>query len=275
MLWLHGLGGDERQFIDVAVEDVDRAIVCGQLPPLVIAVPDGQSKGRPGLTSSHSGFLNSRLGPYEDYLLCDVWGFVVGNYPVRPERHAHVIGGVSLGGGAAYHHAIKHREMFGAVLGIFPPVNLRWVDCHGRYFGNFDPDCWGWRDNVRWGHEPVGKFYGIVKVPLRRLVYPLYGRGPQAVDKISHDNPIEMLDYYEVRPGDLAMFLAYGAKDEFNLDAQAESFIFRARQLGLPITVACDPQGRHNTETARKFLTPAVNWLAALIAPYSPKCVAP
>jgi S-formylglutathione hydrolase FrmB len=273
LLWLHGLSGDERQLPEVALTDIDQAIAAGKLPPLIIAMPDGQSRGHPGITSTHSSFLNTRLGRFEDYLFGDVWNFVLTNYPVRPERQAHVIGGVSLGGGAAYHHAIKHRHLFSAVVGIFPPVNVRWLDCHGRYFGNFDPCCWGWRTNVRWGHEPVGKFYGIIKVPLRSLVYPLYGRGPNAVVQLSRDNPIEMLDYYQVMPGDLSMFIAYGALDEFNLDAQAESFIFRASQLGLPITVCRDPQGRHNSETARKFIGPTIAWLAPQIAPFSPPVV--
>jgi hypothetical protein len=126
---------------------------------------------------------------------------------------------------------------------------------------------------VRWGHEPIGRFYGIIKVPLRRLVYPLFGRGPQAVAKISHVNPIEMLDYYDVQRGQLSMFIAYGSKDEFNMDAQSESFIFHARERGLAITTLCDPEGRHNSATARKFLMPTVHWLAPQVAPFSPPFV--
>jgi hypothetical protein len=69
------------------------------------------------------------------------------------------------------------------------------------------------------------------------------------------------------------MFLAWGEKDEFNLDAQSESFAYRARQRGLSITTMSDPNGRHSTTTARKFLGPVIDWLAPKIAPYSPPLI--
>jgi S-formylglutathione hydrolase FrmB len=273
MFWLHGIAADERQFAEHGVPRIDALMVQGKLPPFIIAIPDGTRFGRGGALSTHSGFVASRLGDFDTYLERDVWDFVVTNYPIRPEREAHVMAGVSLGGGAAYYHSIKYRERWGDVLALFPPLNIRWVDCHGRYFGNFDPNCWGWRTSVFWGHEPIGRFYGIVKIPLRRLVYPLYGRGHAAVEQLSHNNPIEMLDYYNVQPGQLQMFVAYGGKDEFNMDAQIESFLYRAREKGLCVSVAYEPNGRHNTATAQSFLPAVVEWLAPRLAPYSPPVV--
>lgn len=270
MIWLHGLTGDEREFVEKALATIDKGIACGKLPPLIIALPDGSKKGHCGLFSAHSVFLNSRLGNFEDYLECDVWNFVNTHYPIHPDREAHVIAGVSLGGGAAYNHAIKWRHRYATVIGIFPPLNVRWMNCNGRYFANFDPDNWGWRTSVRWGHETVGRFYGFVRVPLRRLIYPIYGRGPDAIAKISRNNPIEMLDYYNVQPGELNMLVAYGGRDEFNMDAQIESFLYRARQKGLPVAVLYDPIGRHNTRTAESFFPAVSQYLAAQIAPYSP-----
>jgi S-formylglutathione hydrolase FrmB len=274
MLWFHGITVDERQMTLEGIPILDDLMAHGKLPPFIIAIPDGTRWGRGGLMSTHSGFLNSRLGDFEDYVMGDVWEFMIHNFPIRPERQAHVIAGVSMGGGAAFHHAIKHRDRFGVVFGIFPPLNLRWVDCHGRYFGNFDPDCWGWRTSVAWGHEAIGKF-GPIKVPIRRIVYPLFGRGPRAIDLISLNNPIEMLDIYHLRPGELEMFVAYGGKDEFNIDAQVESFLYRARERCLAVTVVYDPNGRHNTQTARKFVDPLTDWLAPRLAPYSPPMVLP
>jgi S-formylglutathione hydrolase FrmB len=270
LVWLHGIASDEGTFLEEGIPQIDRLMATGELPPFLIALVDGTRFGRGGLLSIHSSFLNTRLGDYEDYLMGDVWDFLVTQYPIRPEREAHVLGGVSLGGGAAYHHAIKFRERFGIVLGIFPPLNVRWMDCHGNYFGNFDPHCWGWRTSIWCGSERVGRF-GFIRVPIRRVVYPLYGRGPQAVEKLSRDNPIEMLDHYNVQPGELSMFVAYGGQDEFNIDAMVESFVYRARQRGLDVTVVYDPEGRHNPATARQFLLPIVRWLGPQLAPYSPQ----
>src|SRR5262249_2738270 len=46
MLWLPGFGQDEVSFVQYVVPALDRAIVCGQLPPLIIAAPDGTLRGR-------------------------------------------------------------------------------------------------------------------------------------------------------------------------------------------------------------------------------------
>jgi hypothetical protein len=276
IIWLHGLGQDERHFLEVGAPRVDADIRCGRLPPVIVAAPDGNVTGtRHHFMPRHSAFLNTDAGNFEDYLFQDVWGFVQTHYPIRPEREAHVLGGVSIGGGGAYHLAIKHRETFGVVGALFPPLNLRWVDCHCRYFGNFDPCCWGWRTSVANGHETVGKYYGVIRIPLRKMVYPLFGRGPDVIARLSEVNPIEMLDAYDVTEGELAMFVGYGGKDEFNLDAQIESFLYRARQRGLTVSVAYDPRGHHNTRTAQGLAPCLVNWLGPRLAPYSPGCVLP
>lgn len=270
MIWLHGIASDEHQFVERGIPLLDAAMACGQLPPLIIAVPDGALHGRSNILETHTAFLNTRLGCFEDYLMVDVWNFLHANFPIRPERQAHVLAGISLGGGAAYHHAIKYRDRVGSVVGIYPPLNSRWLDCTGHYFGDFDPCCWGWRTSVRPGCAAVGRF-GIVRIPIRRFAYPMYGRGPEAILQMSLNNPLEMLDYYHVRPGELEMFVAYGANDEFNLDAQIESFVYHAHQRGLPITVLRDPCGAHNAETARKFVDPIVRWLAPRLEPFRPR----
>lgn len=275
MIWLHGIAADEQQFIESAVPTVDKAIRCGQLAPLIIAIPDGTRFGTQKAMETHTAFQNSRLGRFEDFISCDVWNFMVTNFRIRPERQSHILAGVSLGGGAAYHHAIKFRDRFGVVLGIYPPLNTRWMDCHGNYRGNFDPCCWDWRTDVRKGCEPVGRFFGLIKVPLRRFVYPLYGRGDDAIIEVSKNNPIEMMDRLNLQPGQLEMFVAYGKKDNFNLDAQIESFVFRARQRSIPMTVICDPNGRHNLRTAKSFFPAAIRWLDERIRPYSPAMTCP
>lgn len=275
LVWLHGIDQDEIGFVQQALADVDAAMVSGKMPAVIIAMPDGSIPGRPGLVAQSSAFLNTRAGRFEDYLLQDVLGFVTANYPIRPEREAHVIGGVSMGGGSAFHHAIKHKDKFGHVIGVLPPLNLRWLDCHGRYFGNFDPECWGWRETYCLGLRPVGKFYcGLVCVPFHRLIHPLYGQGQHVIAELSQHNPIEMLDAYGLKEGELSMLVAYGGRDEFNIDAQVESFLFRARERGLTVEVLHSPNGRHDRATARSFLGPVLDWLAPRMRAYSPAAAA-
>jgi S-formylglutathione hydrolase FrmB len=264
LLWLHGLAVDEQSFLTEHIAELfDRAIVCGQIPPLIIAVPDGSITGRANILSPGSFFINSEAGQFEDYLIDDVWPFLMTHFPIRPEREAHAVGGTSMGGYGAYHLALKHQDMFRVVLGIFPPLNLRWVNCRGRYMANFDPYCWGWRTSVNRGREVIGRFYaGLITVRVRRLLYPLFPPGPDSVAKLSRENPIEMIDRFHLQPGVLAMFVGYGGRDEFNIDAQVESFLFRACcQRGLKVTVAYDPKGHHDLATAMRLAPSALRWL--------------
>ncbi len=270
MLWLHGINQDEQAFIREFLPELDVAIARGCLPPLIIAIPDGSLSGHASLIRTNPLFLNSEAGHFEDYVIRDVWDFVLQHYSVRPEREAHILAGYSGGGGAAYRLGIKYRHTFGVVVGLLPPLNLRWMDCHGRYDAKFDPTCWGWRTDVSKGREVVGRFYGVVKIRLRKLVYPLFGRGPEAIDQLSRENPIEMIDLYGLHEGELAMYVGYAGRDQFNLDAQAESFLYRARERGLTVATGYEPRGRHDWHTARKLLPGALNWLAPLLAPFSP-----
>src|SRR5262249_47246123 len=169
--------------------------------------------------NSASFFCNSQAGRYEDFLLEDMWNFLVTQFPIRPEREAHALAGVSMGGSAAFHLGIKHRDRFKVVAAFAPPLNLRWVDCHERYRADFDPCCWGWRSQLR-PNELIGRFVGILPVRFRTLSDPLFGRGPHVLEEVSRINPIEVLDRYDLREGELDMYVAYGGRDELNIAAQ-------------------------------------------------------
>jgi Putative esterase len=276
VFWLHGFAQDETSFLLDVIPALDQAIACGRLPPVIIAAPDGSIRGRACLFNAGSFYLNSRAGNFEDYLMHDVWNFVHRYYPIRPEREAHVLAGASMGGGAAYNQAIKYRERVKIVIGIFPPLNSRWVDCHGRYMSDFDPCCWGWRTDFH-RREVVGRFYGIFTVRLGSVLRPLYDhdRHENIIAEIARENPTEMLETFDVRPGQLSMFVAYGKKDQFNLDAQIESFLYVARHRGLCITALADPRGKHDRSTALGFVPSVIDWLGPQLAPYSPPLVIP
>jgi pimeloyl-ACP methyl ester carboxylesterase len=270
LIWLHGHAEDEFVFLHDVIGPLDQAIACGKLPPTIIAAPDGSIRGKDCLIAATSSFLNSEAGRYEDYLMVDVWNFLTSHFPIRPERDAHAIVGVSMGGGAAYNKTIKYPKVFRHVIGIFPALNLRWQDCQGHYRANFDPECWGWRTDYVHRRTILARYYGI-PVRLRSLINPIFSRrSPEALPSIIRNNPVEMLDLYEVPPGLLDMYVCYGGKDEFNIDAQVESFLFVARRRGLKVDVDYDPKGHHNRKTAISFLPGIIAWLGPRLAPYAP-----
>jgi hypothetical protein len=66
------------------------------------------------------------------------------------------------------------------------------------------------------------------------------------------------------------MYIAYAGRDQFNIDAQVESFLYRARQRGLDVGVGYDPAGRHDRATVRKLYPGILAWLRPRLEPYSP-----
>jgi S-formylglutathione hydrolase FrmB len=267
MLYLHGISQDEQYAMRNVIEKFDQAIACGRLPPLIIVSPDGSIQGRPSYINNSSFFLNSRAGDFEDYILADVWNFAVQHYPIRPEREAHMIVGVSMGGTAAYRIGIEHQDRFKIIVGFFPGLNIRWVDCHGRYRSKFDPECFGLRETYR-PNELIARF-GLIPIRFKLLSDPLFYRD-EVIEELSRSNPYELMEKYDLRDGQLSMYACYGGRDEFHIDAQVESFVYRAQQRGIHMTVGYDPRGKHDYRTAMKFFDECVDWMTPQLAPYSP-----
>ena len=269
MIWLHGIGQDEKNFLFLA-EEIDRAIRNGIFPPLVIVVPDGSVDGRPCLFNSGSFFVNSKAGRFEDWIARDVWRFAYQNFQICPERDAHVIAGGSMGGTGAYIIGFKHREQFGQIVGIMPGLNGRYVDCHGNYRADYDPGCVGWRTQFT-GKKVLGRFAGILPVREKWLIRPLFDRGEDPLPFLIAHNLIEMLDHLAIRPNEFGLYVGYGTGDELNLDAQALQFADEARKRGIPLTLVAVPGGRHSTESTGLKLLPSVgHWLSERLQAYLP-----
>jgi S-formylglutathione hydrolase FrmB len=174
-----------------------------------------------------------------------------------------------MGGFGAFNIAMKHRDRFKHVVGVLPVLNLRWVDCQGCYHANFDPNNWGWRTAADNPREVLARFYhGLLKVRVKELFYPVFGQGPEAIWRASLENPIEMIDRLGIKPGDLEMYIGYAGRDEFNLDAHAESFLYLAGARGIRATVYYDPKGRHAEQTAVKMILSVIDWLAERLRAY-------
>ena len=271
-IYLHGFLSDEGSFLRNVVKPIDDAISCGKLPPMVIAAPDASVNGMTCFATYGTFFANTKLGRYEDYLVCDVYGWMMKTFSVRPEPEAHFLLGVSMGGHGAFSKTMKHPDKFRIALGILPPLNMLYSSCRGRYMDDFDPNCWRQRDGIGGSREVVGRFYGIITISQGHLIQPMYGRNdPMTPALMRLDNPIDLLDSRDVKPGQFEFFVAYAGKDEFNLDAQAESFLYRAAQKGIPVTVRYLPNGHHNTATGVKFLPDIIQWLGEKLANYWPE----
>jgi enterochelin esterase-like enzyme len=110
----HGFGGNGAAYFDAGLAINRAADRLGA--PLVIAAPD-YDNGFGVNTTPAQGTLTSggTIGLYEDYLMTEMLPAVEARLGVTATRADRRIGGVSMGGFAALHLALRHPEMFSRV----------------------------------------------------------------------------------------------------------------------------------------------------------------
>jgi S-formylglutathione hydrolase FrmB len=268
LIWLHGFSQDEKDTKSLAAK-FDEAVACGRVPPMVIACPDGTFNGRPSMTNSGSFYLNGPRGRYEDYLTVDIWNFLMCNFAVRPEREAHVLAGASMGGTSAFNLGFKNKEKFGIIVGIMPLLDLLYADCHGNHFGPFDPDCLGRIETYR-PMSSAGRLFGVINIRFGKAMRPVMGNRAAVNARIRSENPVEMLELYDIKPDDFQIFITYGARDQFSGANENQSFLYYAAQRGVSADLVVNPTGRHNKKTGMSFFDSFTDWLAPRLAPYVP-----
>lgn len=271
VLFLHMAYVDEHAFLDTrALGDLDGLIRRGECPPMILAAPDGNYGERDRLRKYHSFFLNGLGGRFEDHLLQEVIPFVESRFSIRPGRESHALLGISAGGLGAMSLAIRHRDRFGAVATLGGPLNLRYSNADGDYFEDFDPTTYRWKTRYD-PDEVVGiYFHGLMKVPARRLISPVFGEGDEAVARIMAINPADLLFSTDLRPGELAMYVNYAGQSEWNFDAQGRSFAWLAARRGIGVTLVEDPGAQHDPRYFRANVPDAFLWLGRNLLPPTP-----
>jgi S-formylglutathione hydrolase FrmB len=279
VLLMHSAAVDEHFFVggDMLVE-LDEMVRSGALPPAVVGMPDGLIDGENRINGPHSFYLNGRFGRFEDHLLQEVMPFLSSHYSVRAEPGAHAMLGLSGGGLGASSIALRHPDTIGVVAVLSAPLNLRYGTCDGAgglgLRPNFDPATFCWRTDYDPG-EVVGVFnFGLKRVRAERHVSPVFGDDPVSVTaQVEAINPADLLLTASPAPGRPAMFVAYGGLDNWNFDAQAESFLWLARLRGFPVDSERFPLARHSLPYFRRADDSAFRWLACHLLP--PVDVAP
>lgn len=258
ILWLHGGFSDERALLEMGeLGYLDALIRRGCCPPVIVACSDGTCSGRGRLLARQSFYVNSSgCGRFQDHVMCEVIPFLTTRYSIRADREAHAVVGGSLGGFGAMNLGIKHRDFFGSAAALSGAVNLRYDTSSGDYTEDFDPATYRWRTRY---YRP-----GLVAGAFRRLfVDPIFGPAEGAIQRIARENPADLLFTTDLQPGQLDLLIAYGDLDQFNMDAQAESFWWLARQRGISVDVVRYPEGDHSEAFFRCAQRDAYRWLAA------------
>jgi pimeloyl-ACP methyl ester carboxylesterase len=274
IVYLHLAYVDEHVFVGSDwIVQLDRLIQRGEFPPVVVACPDGTIQGENRTRSQHSFYINGCGGRFQDHLLLEVYPFLTRCFSIRPEREAHALVGLSAGGFGALNLAIKRRDLFGAVATLAGPANLRYYNCDCNYREDFDPATYRWRDEYN-PDEVAAVFYlGLRRVRIKKYIEPVFGSGDQVEERITRENPADLLTLAGLQPGELAIYLNYPGRDNWNFDAQDESFAWLAGRRGIQVTAERDPGARHSLPYFRSNHEPLYRWLRGHLLP--PVAVAP
>jgi esterase/lipase superfamily enzyme len=275
ILFFHMASADEHYFVHSSLlKTFDSLIVAGAFPPVVVAAPDGLLGTASRFHREHSLFINGPNGRFEDHILQEVLPFLTANYSIRPEREAHALLGVSAGAYGAMSMAIKHREYFGAVASMAGALNLRYYNADKVYFEDFDPETYRWKTRYD-PNEVIGTYYhGLLRLRARRFMAPAFG-DRDIEPLLAQTNPADRLFTSDILPGELAIYANYGGRDNFNFDAQGESFAWLAGTKGIAVTLDRDPAGTHSMRYLRDNLQRALLWLGQHILPPTPDPLPP
>jgi enterochelin esterase-like enzyme len=268
ILFLHGAVIDEHYFLDpFDLKALDWMMSVGEVPAAIIAAPDGMYDGRNRINSPHSLWVNGLGGRFEDHVVAEIVPFLMRTYSIRPERCEHALLAVSAGGFGAMAIALKHRDLFGVVATIGGPLNMRYDNREARYGDDFDPATY--RERTKYDRNMIiARYYGgLRRRRVETFLEPVYGPGPDMIAKIARDNPADLLSSTGLQPGDLAMYVNYPGRDNYNFDAQDKSFAWLAALRGIPVDLVEVPTGRHNLLYIERAEPPTFLWLGHHILP--------
>lgn len=262
LLYLHGAFGDETSILLTRdLITLDELIVAGCVPPLVLVCPDGTYGGKATLFAQHSFFINGLGGRYTDHIMLEVLPFVHTHYSISPDPRAHAVLGISAGGFGALNMAMKHPEYFGAVATLASPANMRYDNVKDKYFKNFDPETYRWEEEYR-PKEVVGRFFGVIRLKASHLLEHAFGPREMMIENVRRENPADLLFLLDLKQDQPKIYLNYPEKDNFNFDAQNESFAWLARMRGLNVVVERDRHARHLAPYFARNVRAAYGWIA-------------
>jgi len=123
---LHGIGGDETEWKRGGAPDVilDNLYADKKATPMIVVMPNGRAQ--PNDRAEGNVFAHAKaFEAFEADLLKDVIPFVEKTYPVKKDREARALAGLSMGGGQSLNFGLGNLDTFAWVGGFSSAPNTR------------------------------------------------------------------------------------------------------------------------------------------------------
>ena len=126
---LHGIGGDENEWTRGGAANVvlDNLYADGKAVPMIVVLPNGRA-GKDVTRRDPIPKQSPAFAAFEQDLLTDLIPIIEKTYPVKAEREARAIAGLSMGGGQSLNIGLTHLETFAWVGGFSSAPNTKRAD---------------------------------------------------------------------------------------------------------------------------------------------------
>ncbi len=133
---LHGFSDNDMGWIQFGEANMtaDRGIASGDIPPMIIVMPDG------GVTWYTNDYKGKK--PWEDMFIKEFIPYIDATYRTRPKKEFRAISGLSMGGYGSLQTAMRNPDVFAACAafssGVFTKeeiINMD-EDSYRQYFGS-------------------------------------------------------------------------------------------------------------------------------------------
>ncbi|MFD2034746.1 alpha/beta hydrolase [Belliella marina] len=121
---LHGIGGDEREWLDQGTPNVilDNLYADKKAKPMIIVIPNGRAMKNDRAEGDIFGAEPVKaFATFEEDLLKDLIPYIEKEYKVKPGVENRAIAGLSMGGGQSMNFGLGNPEHF-AWIGAFSPA---------------------------------------------------------------------------------------------------------------------------------------------------------
>ena len=229
---------------------LDRLIGSGEMPPVVVPMPDCYSS-----LGGNQYVNSSSVGRYADYVVEELVPFLSSHVNVRDDRAGRGVFGKSSGGYGALVHAMYYPETWGGVASHAGDIGFEWVyrpdfPRTAAVLAALDGDPYRFLKNFWKKKSPGSPDYATLMTLAMAASYDP-GGSPESAIRLPFDlhtceidadrweqwlrhDPLNLLDSYAAQLASLKLlYIDVGSRDQYNIQYGTRSFVYRLEKLGI------------------------------------------